>query len=197
LTLLGRVDILRYMETCIICNNILDRGQSKLCSRKCTARYANQKKQLKYSSTISKRFWARTIPSNECIRWLGAITSAGYGCVRINKQTYQAHRVAYELEKGEIPSNMYVIHTCDNRWCVNPEHLFIGTHQDNMTDKIRKGRQPQHHGENNPRARLTQKDIKEIRELYHSGNWKQKDIGLLFGIHQTHVSRIITWGVWK
>lgn len=85
-----------------------------------------------------KVFWSRTkTGQNGCIEWSGCLDRSGYG--RVGVKQIPAHRVAYRLAKGE-PGDMLVCHSCDNPKCVNPDHLWLGTHKDNMSDMTKKGR---------------------------------------------------------
>jgi len=80
------------------------------------------------------------VPESGCWLWTGAIDSHGYGKLKRRRKIITAHREAWRLHKGEIPNGMFVCHKCDTRACANPDHLFLGTHQDNMDDMKRKGR---------------------------------------------------------
>ncbi|WP_116364397.1 HNH endonuclease signature motif containing protein [Parahaliea mediterranea] len=81
-----------------------------------------------------------TIPETSCIWWIGSNHSTGYGGVWLNGKVRGAHRVVYELEHGPIPDGFVVRHKCDNRKCINPDHLELGTHRDNANDCINRGR---------------------------------------------------------
>ena len=91
---------------------------------------------------INTRFWEKVYKS-ACWNWTGSLNEKGYGLFRIGGRkgkAEKAHRVSWEMFNGPIPENLHVLHLCDNRKCVNPEHLFLGTHQDNMKDMMTKGR---------------------------------------------------------
>lgn len=76
-----------------------------------------------------------------CWEWTGAKNNKGYGCLAVNKQKWLAHRLSYTITKGQIPAGQIICHTCDNPHCVNPQHLFAGTHTDNIKDMLTKNRQ--------------------------------------------------------
>ena len=86
------------------------------------------------------RFWNKVLKTDACWIWLAAKSDSGYGVFGVGKQTDKAHRIAWRLSEGEIPHKLFVLHRCDNRPCVNPAHLFLGTNHDNVLDMIAKGR---------------------------------------------------------
>ena len=93
-----------------------------------------------------KRFWNKVAIAgpNDCWEWQASFHTTGYGQIRFNHKKWTAHRVSWILINGEIPDALCVLHKCDNRKCVNPKHLFLGTNYDNMKDKTNKGR---HHNQ--------------------------------------------------
>ncbi len=118
----------------------------------------------------------------------------GYGQIQINKKEYKAHRVVYELTYGQIPNEKHVLHSCDNRKCCNPKHLFLGTNNDNVKDKCEKDRQSK--GEGN-HSKLTTEQVLEIRRLYSAGGISQKSLAKMFGVGHTIIGNIILRKKWK
>lgn len=125
-----------------------------------------------------------------CHEWTGHVMPNGYGQVRHNGTAY-AHRVAYELHKGDIPQGLYVLHSCDNRKCVNPAHLFLGTFDDNMADMVAKGRQA--HGEKNFHAKLTKDQVIAIR----SSVGTQREIAARYSVSRSLISMIRSERIWR
>lgn len=111
---------------------------------------------------ISERIKTKYVvdPITDCWEWTGAMASSGYGkigCGGHSGRTLSAHRAAWEIAHGEIPDRLQVLHSCDNKKCVNPQHLFLGTQSDNILDCIRKGRAVR---------KLTNEDVLQIRRSY-------------------------------
>lgn len=131
-----------------------------------------------------------------CWEWTASRNRKGYGQLNVDGVVITAHRVSYGLFAGEIPPGMWVLHKCDNPWCVRPEHLFLGTNADNVADKVRKGRQSHMRGTGHPLAKLTDDDIREIRMLRESG-MTIVALGRMFGISHTAISRIYMRKIWK
>lgn len=99
-------------------------------------------KDTKNPRTLEQRFWGRVDITPGCWNWIGSKSTNGYGNIGIQKRTYYVHRVSWEIHNSKIPEGLDVCHKCDNRRCVNPEHLFLGTRLDNMQDCLAKGRVP-------------------------------------------------------
>lgn len=139
------------------------------------------------------------IPFSGCWIFMGAINNFGYGIVGAGTRGQpndRAHRIVYRHYKGEIPSGMFVCHTCDIPSCCNPDHLFIGTNQDNVDDMIRKKRNskpPQNlHliGSAHPSAKLNEDQVIEIRNLYKQGI-DQKTLAEKYKVVRQTISKII------
>ena len=175
-------------KQCIERTNVIARSY---CSRECHYAHTRTVEQA------SKRFWDRVDRSGgpeSCWEWQWAIdSSTGYGQFSFRGRSIGAHRFAWEATHGPIPKGMAICHTCDNRSCVNPDHLFLGTQADNMRDRNAKGRQLQ--GTRHHQAKLTEDDVREIRALRRS--LTLKEIARRFNITESSVSNIVRHQTWR
>lgn len=139
------------------------------------------------------------IPFAGCWVFMGATNSFGYGIVGSGgrgKPNDRAHRITYKHFKGEIPKGMFVCHTCDVPSCCNPDHLFLGTNQDNVNDMVRKKRNskpprnPHVVGSIHPLAKLNESQVVEIRRLYASGK-TQQSLAEIYGVVRQTISKVI------
>lgn len=183
---------------------------------------------LKDACRTLRRFWAKVKIDREnpkaCWNWTKAINTYGYGVCVCQGRTIQAQRIAWLLSRGAIPAGLGVLHHCDNRMCCNPSHLFLGTSQDNLRDKVSKGRQAKgdrvgsrakpwtrprgenHYfhkhperlrGENNGRAVLTQVDADEIRRKFNSGESTTKQLAMEYGLNRYYIYSILKRKTWN
>lgn len=146
-----------------------------------------------------EKFWKKVQRTETCWLWLGDKDRRGYGRVRrreFSARTVQAHRYAWFLTHGDWP-DLLVCHRCDIPNCVNPEHLFLGTHQDNMDDMWRKGRGKPGHiwGAKQGQAKLTDEKVLRIRALAEQGQ-THDDIAAQFGVCRSNVSIIVRRKGW-
>lgn len=154
-------------------------------------------------SLLEQRFWLKVDirGPDECWEWQGAC-ARGYGRVIAtapSRRLLYAHRVAWELAYGPIPEGMLVCHHCDNKGCCNPSHLFVGTQSDNMRDAFTKGRLhvPDSVGEKNTNSKLTNRQAVEIRKENATGRYTQVELGVIYGVSQQTISRIVNRKLWK
>lgn len=142
-------------------------------------------------------FWPRVNKTDGCWLWTGARGSTGYGVMPINGKRWGAHRLSWLLAFGPIPAGLHVCHRCDTPLCVRPDHLFLGTRFDNMSDAARKGRMPGPglRGEGVRNSKLTAKQVLEIRARRANGE-AQRALARAFGIDKAHVKRIVLGESW-
>lgn len=145
------------------------------------------------------RFWVKVVRArdDQCWLWTASVDRGGYGFLSRGARgdgLVRAHRLSYELHKGPIPLGLYVLHTCDNRRCVNPGHLWLGTHADNQADMAAKRRSP--HGEQHHNTRLTAAQVLDMRQRLANGE-RPKELAKVFGVHAVTVRAIGRGQQWR
>jgi hypothetical protein len=161
---------------------------------------------------LETKFWRDVCPepNTGCWIWTGYISAwTGYGEFRMRNKSVLAHRASWQIHHGQIQESLFVCHTCDNRWCVNPAHLFLGTIQDNHADMCRKGRVARgdrhgsrtcpervRRGSKNGRALLTEEAVATIRRMSAEGR-PQREMMELFGVSQSLISLVALRKVWR
>ncbi len=165
--------------------------------------------------TLTERFWEKVDKNGpahpykselgSCWVWTASRNRGGYGQIGEgipSRRTLKAHRVSWELHNGLIPvgkghHGICVLHSCDNRRCVNPIHLYLGTNNDNNRDMMEKGRQVR--GEENGKAKFTEEQVEEIRRDYVKGSRThgQHALGRKYGVEHTSIGFIVREETWK
>ena len=156
--------------------------------------------QQHYGRTVSERFWSHVDKTGNCWNWTAFkdVKKGGYGLFWINRtDAISAHRMSYLLEYGEIPDGRLVCHRCDNPACVRPDHLFIGTWKSNQEDCRNKGRYPDRFGNDSPRHKLTEIDVRIIRERYAKGEIRQQDLADEYGVNRATIGFALSGRNWK
>ena len=167
-----------------------DKRKRTFCSHACSGTY--------HVRPIPERFWAKVDKSageNGCWIWTGADNGDGYGTFKADHSARAAHRVSWELANGPITNNLCVLHRCDNRRCVNPAHLFLGTRQDNAIDMCAKDRQAK--GVDHSCVKLTEEQVREIRRRYASGEMDGVHLAKAYGISNTNIYCILSRQTWR
>lgn len=175
--------------------------------------------------SLDQRFWQSVDQSGDCWLWTAGVDKDGYGRIRVNGAQQRTHQVSYVLHYGPIPDGMWVLHRCDNPRCVRPDHLFLGTSQDNVADRTTKGRsatgdrnasrlypdrrprgarhhwrtkpETRMHGERNGRAKLTADDVRQIRVLWATGQHTKVALAAQFGVTDVLIGKIVNRQVWQ
>jgi hypothetical protein len=155
--------------------------------------------------SLDERFWpkVRKGAPDECWLWTGAKTGGPTKWAHANPYGYlgrirqepvvpiiRAHVASWTIHNGPVPDGLCVLHRCDNTLCVNPAHLFLGTRADNARDRSAKGRDANRSGKRNPNAKLTPRQVSNIRRRYEDG-WTQTRLAAEYGVGQPQISRIV------
>lgn len=189
----------RKIYICKICNNeFFKKNSQEVCSLKC-----------KLLKNINIK--------NDCWEWNKSLTNTGYGKLIHEGKSLISHRVSFEVFKGEIPEGLFVCHTCDNKKCINPDHLWAGTQKDNILDAKSKGRLPiqfgrkhtqetkekfkkrlhsDRRGEKHHLRKLKNEDVFKIRNMLENG-LTQTEIANQFGVHSSAISNIKNRKSWS
>ena len=134
-------------------------------------------------------------PMDECWEWMGHQQTNGYGQFSWAGRNILAHRAAWMVWVGEIPAGAMLCHTCDNKVCCNPDHLYVGTAKTNGADAKRRGRSTA--GDRHPRRKLSSEDVGEIRARYAAGGVLQRELGAEYGVTENQVWRIVNRYQWS
>jgi hypothetical protein len=154
--------------------------------------------------TVEERFWSHVNKSDGCWEWTAGLNTGGYGQFKVKAggSLVPASRFSWTIHFGPIPDGLLVCHHCDNRPCVRPDHLFLGTHQHNMADMVRKGRQ----ASMNPAhavvlrmavAKLTPELVVEIRKVYAAGGVSMRQLAEQYGVNKSNIVRAINRRQWS
>ncbi len=152
-------------------------------------------------STTMERFaskvsFAKT--QGGCWEWIASKNHKGYGRFDLDGKARQAHRVSWQLFNGRpVPDGLCICHTCDNRGCVNPDHLWLGTNAENNADMMRKGRNNQPKMEASGRSKLTRQDVLEIRALIESGEKTWREMAKSYGVGTSTIGHIKFRRQWR
>ncbi len=133
----------------------------------------------------------------DCWNWLGGCVGGGYGQISIGDKMYLTHRLVYELIYGNIIEGLCILHNCNNPKCCNPSHLRMGTIEENNVQRDREGRRVIVFGEKCGTHKLTNIQVRKIRELYSTKNYTQTELGKRFKIDQSNISYIVRKKTWR
>lgn len=142
-------------------------------------------------------FWLHVNKTATCWLWTGSQFAKGYGRVRRGKIVLQAHRVAWELNNGPVPACQCVCHRCDTPNCVRPDHLFLGTAEENNIDRDTKGRQRTPHGSKHVSSKLTEADVLAIRSADVSLRGSKVALARKYSVSPRLIHRVLSGDMWR
>jgi len=165
----------------------------------CKNKFCVNPKHVLFISSDEDRFWSyvNKKSDDECWEWTGSKSKQGYGEININGKITKAHRFSWVLHHGKINGGLLVCHKCDNKKCVNPNHLFLGTYLDNNHDRDNKGRAIHQSGETHGRSKLTQNDVDTIRTLRIEKHLSQYELAKMFPVTRSTIKSILDGKTWR
>jgi hypothetical protein len=190
---MGKSIIPRTCEQCgasfLARKHQIEIGNGRYHNRSCAAkgRGANNPR------LTPERFWAKVnkLPSG-CWEWTGATNKGGYGILHtLAYDSQKAHRLAWELTHGPIPDGLLICHHCDNPPCCNPDHLFLGTHTDNMKDAFSKGRISRPKGDSHHNAKMSSEEVALARQLHTEGKTTGAALARRFGMSKAAMCKLL------
>jgi len=139
-----------------------------------------------YHEPVEQKFWhyVKTGAEKECWEWLGYKDKDGYGKMRTGNTNQAAHRISWQIHNGEIPTGQMVLHKCNNPSCINPSHLYLGDHLQNMQDRLNSGHYPKN--EDHPNVKFPDDIVEQIRK----SNKTYKELSQQFNISASQISNI-------
>jgi len=149
---------------------------------------------------IQDRFASKVlqVPFCDCHLWTASTNKFGYGKLAVGSNNWTlAHRFSYELNKGEVPEGLCVLHTCDNPACVNPEHLYLGDYKQNAVDREQRQRGNHAFGEKHGRNKLSVDSVRKIREEFQTGKFSFRQLGKIYGVDGKTVADIVRNKLWQ
>ena len=190
--------VLRICETCggefYRVPSVIAKGHGRFCSVSCAGTVFRLPRK-----DPTERFWSKVDKSGDCWEWTACRDTRGYGAMSAMNGERCAPRVSWTIHYGPIPDGLGVLHKCDNPGCVNPDHLFLGTHLDNMNDRSAKGRvshSPDQYGEGHPRAILNNVKVIQIRRSAELGI-AVSELSKEYGVRPRTIRAIVNGTTWK
>ena len=152
---------------------------------------------IKLKQSEIERFNSKFLKLGEdqCWPWQAGRFDNGYGQFFLRRQSIGAHRIAYIIAYGDYDDVLFVCHNCNHKFCVNPKHLYLGTHEQNMQDAVQDGLSNK--GEKNGQCLLTEQEVINIRELYSTSMYSQREVARIFKISQALVNNILLNKNWS
>jgi hypothetical protein len=151
---------------------------------------------MRRNRPVGERFAENCVKRDSgCWEWIGSPARAGYGRLKIGRRYEFAHRLSWRLHHGAIQDGLCVLHKCDNRICVNPDHLFVGTIQDNTDDMMRKGRDRPQIGSQKTQAKLIEAKVATIKARLERGE-SQSNLAIEFNVSRQTINHIAKGRRW-